>query len=112
MIEPQLYDTIELLIDLPKHSLPVGARGAIVHIHTDDLYEIEFATDKGQTTALCVLPVTEFIIVWRAETEEWIPIVDQIAQIVARLPVDSRAEVRDFAHFLTIKQHSRLPVVV
>jgi hypothetical protein len=112
MIQPQLYDTIELLIDLPEHGLPVGSRGAVVHVHTDSLYEIEFATDKGETTALCTLPISQFVVVWRAETEEWAPVADQIAQIVAYLPADSRAEVKDFAHFLIVKQQSRLPMAV
>lgn len=111
MIQPQLYDTVELLIDMPEHSLRAGAKGAIVHSHTDNLYEVEFATDKGETIALLALPDSAFIIVWRAETEAWVTVVDQVAQIVARLPADSRAEVRDFARFLTIKQQSRLPIV-
>jgi hypothetical protein len=107
MITPQLYDTIELLIDLPEHDLRAGARGAVVHKHTDDQFEIEFATEEGETIALSALSSNQFIVVWRAETEEWVPVADQIAQIVTNLSATSREEVRDFAHFLTIKEHSQ-----
>jgi hypothetical protein len=107
MITPQLYDTIELLIDVPEHNLRAGARGAVVHRHADDLFEIEFATEAGETTALFALYANQFIVIWRAETEEWVPVADQITQIVTNLSTASREEVRDFAHFLTIKEHSQ-----
>lgn len=106
MIKPQLYDTIELLIDLPDHNLHVGDRGAVVHQHPDEVFEIEFAMDTGETTALCALPASQFVVIWRAETEEWVSVADQIAQIIANLSDGSRTEVRDFAHFLTIKERS------
>jgi hypothetical protein len=107
MIKPQLYDTIELLIDQPEHNLRAGAKGAVVHKHSDDLFEIEFATEEGETIALSALSPGQFVVIWRAETEEWVPVADQIAQIVTNLSAASREEVRDFAHFLTIREQSR-----
>lgn len=109
MIEPQLFDTVELLIDLPEQNVRAGARGAIVHAHTDDMFEVEFFDEDGETMALSALPASQFIVVWRAETEEWVPLEDQIAQIVARLSDEARTEVRDFAHFLSTKERSRPP---
>jgi hypothetical protein len=69
MIRPQLYDAIEILIDLPAYNLRAGDRGAVVHKHADDLFEIEFATEAGATIALSALSASQFVVVWRAETE-------------------------------------------
>lgn len=85
MIEPELFDTVELLVDAPEQNLRAGARGAVVHVHADDVFEVEFVTEEGETTALYPLPKSQIIVVWRANTEQWVPLEDQIAQIVARL---------------------------
>lgn len=47
MIEPELFDTVELLVDLPEPNLRAGKRGAIVHVHSDDMFEVEFVTDAA-----------------------------------------------------------------
>ena len=38
MIQPELFDVVELRVDLPEHNLRSGSRGAIVHCHPDDTY--------------------------------------------------------------------------
>ena len=43
MQKPDLFDVVELLIDLPNQDLQAGARGAIVDVYDDDAYEVEFA---------------------------------------------------------------------
>ena len=103
MIEPKLFDTVELVVDLPEQNLRVGDRGAIVHQYTDDVFEVEFTDEDGQTRALCALPVYKFIVVWQADTKQWVPVAEQVAQIVARLPEDVRAEVLSFAQFLSMR---------
>ncbi len=57
MIIVDLYDTVELGIDLPEEGLEAGAVGAIVHIfHEPNLaYEVEFADDEGRTIAMVPL---------------------------------------------------------
>jgi len=42
MIRPELFDVVELLIDLPEHNLQAGVRGAIVEEYANQHYEIEF----------------------------------------------------------------------
>jgi hypothetical protein len=103
MIEPKLFDTVELLVDLPEDDLRAGARGAIVHQHTDDVFEVEFMNEDGETLALCALPYRQFIVVWQAESQRWVTVAEQVAQIIARLPEDARAEVLDFAQFLSTR---------
>ncbi len=53
----ELYDTVELAIDLPAASLQAGAVGAVVHIfHEPNLaYEVEFADEDGRTLAMVPL---------------------------------------------------------
>ena len=103
MIEPQLFDTIELLIDLPTHNLSAGAQGAIVHQHTPTVYEVEFTNEDGETIALCAVTLSHFIVIWQAATRQWVSVADQVAQIVARLPEASRTEVLRFARAASVR---------
>ena len=61
MIEPQLFDVIELLVDLPESNLRLGARGAIVDCYSDGNYEVEFSDRDGETIALCTLSSNQFV---------------------------------------------------
>jgi hypothetical protein len=70
MATPQLFDTVELLVDLPEQGICQGALGAIVHCYPDDTYEVEFTDEDGETLALCTLPSDRFIVIWRAETKD------------------------------------------
>ena len=100
MMEPALFDIVELLIDLPEHGLRAGARGTIVHQYVDEAYEVEFVSESGETIALCTLSPRQFIVVWRAETQQWVPVEELVTQVVARLPEETGSEVLDFARFL------------
>jgi hypothetical protein len=106
MDTPQLYDTIELLTDLPEYELLAGSRGAIVHQHSPEWFEVEFANADGETVALCALSAKQMVVVWRAATATSVSVPDQIAQLVTNLSDTSREEVRDFAQFLSIKEQS------
>ena len=103
MITPSLYDTIELLIDLPEQNLWAGKQGAIVHQYDEQMFEVEFANDQGETIALCALSPEQFIVVWQAETEQPVAIVDQVAQIVSHLPQAPQKQLLDFARFLSLQ---------
>jgi hypothetical protein len=107
MTQPALYDTIELLIDLPANQLRAGTRGAIVLQHTADTYEIEFMDEDGQTVAVCALPADQFIVVWRNASHSWVPAPEQAAEIVSRLREPDRREVLDFARFLHLRGMQR-----
>ncbi len=97
---PDLFDVIELLVDAPEYTLQAGARGAIVHCHSDKVYEVEFSNNEGEAVALCPLSIDQFIVVWRAQTRTWLPLAEQLAAVVAHLAENDRREVLDFARFL------------
>jgi len=54
----QLYDVVELAIELPEEGLAEGRIGTIVHVFEKPnlAYEVEFTDDGGRTVAQ--LPLT------------------------------------------------------
>jgi len=100
----EIGDVIELVVDLPSHNLLAGAQGTIVHRHSEDAFDVEFADDSGETREWLALRVDQFIVVWRAETRTWVPLAERTANLVATLPEDAAREVLDFARFLRIRQ--------
>lgn len=100
MIKPELFDVVELLIDLPEHNLSAGVRGAIVEEYSDRHYEIEFTNQDGETLILVTLPIDRFVVVWRAVTQTWVPVAEKIEALVASLSEETRLEVFDFARFI------------
>lgn len=102
---PALFDTVELLVDLPAHNLRSGSLGAIVHVYDDGIYEVEFTTAEGETIALCPLSAEQFIVVWQAKTQRWLPIAEHVATLVSHMPEEAGREVLDFARFLYERRH-------
>jgi hypothetical protein len=100
MTEPELFDVIELLVDLPEYNLRSGVQGAIVECYADGTYEVEFSNKDGETIALCQLKSEQFIVFWKAKTKTRLSISEQIAGVIARLSEERRQEVLDFARFL------------
>lgn len=96
-LRPELFDVVELLIDLPEHNLSAGVRGAIVEEYSDRHYEIEFTNKDGETLVLATLPIERFVVVWRAVTQTWVPVAEKIESLVASLSEETRLEVFDFA---------------
>ena len=106
-----LFDVIELTVDLPQHHLRAGQRGTLVDRHTDDVYEVEFANESGETQALVALETDRFIVVWRAQSRTWVPVAEQVAALVSSLPERTRQEVLDFARFLYERSQTQSHVV-
>jgi hypothetical protein len=105
---PELFDIVELTIDIPEEGLRAGMQGTIVDLHGRDAYEVEFSDESGETLALLALRPGQFIVVWQSETGDWLPISEQVATLVADLPEDVGREVLDFARFLHLqKQRQR-----
>jgi hypothetical protein len=104
MIKPELFDVVELLVDLPEHNLRPGVQGAIVHCHPDDTYEVEFTNEDGETVVLCPLSADQFVIVWQAKTRTWLPVSERVATLVTYLPEEAGREVLDFARFLRLRR--------
>lgn len=100
MIQPQLFDTIELLVDLPEQHLRAGALGAIVEAYGDNAYEVEFLNSTGETLALCTLTGRQFIVIWQHATKQRVSMSDLMLQLTSRLDQAEQQQILDFAHFL------------
>jgi hypothetical protein len=100
MNQPELFDIVELLEYLPEHELQAGAQGTIVECYGDDAYEVEFSNSEGETLALCTLSCEQFIIVWQAKTKSWLPLPEQIIDVVKNLDTARQKEVFKFARSL------------
>ena len=74
MNQAELFDIIELLVDLPEYNLDRGVQGTIVECYGDNTYEVEFANPEGETLALCTLSPTQFITIWQAKTKSWLSV--------------------------------------
>ena len=99
-MKPELLDVIELLVNLPEHQQSIGAQGTIVECHDLNHFEVEFSNEDGETTALCVLTPQQFMVVWQAQTKQWLTATDKITAIFDNLPENKREEILDFARFL------------
>ena len=53
MIKPEVFDIVELIVNLPEHNQFIGSQVAIVECYDDHHFEIEFSNEDGETTALC-----------------------------------------------------------
>ncbi len=40
MNQPELFDIVELLVDLPEDNLNIGIQGTIVECYDDNTYEV------------------------------------------------------------------------
>ena len=103
MTQPELFDVVELLIDLPELNLRAGVQGTIVECYRDNNYEVEFSNSDGETLALCALSAKQFIVVWSAKTETWLPISERVAAIISNLDARRQEEILNFARFLSQK---------
>jgi hypothetical protein len=100
---PDIGDIIETVRDIPEKNLRAGTRGAVVHCHGNDFYEIEFTDSEGETLDFSALHSKQFIVVWRSETRQWIPVAEQTSALVAGLPDDAARQVLNFARFLSVQ---------
>jgi Domain of unknown function (DUF4926) len=105
MKNPELFDVIELLIDLPAHNLSAGDRGAICEEYNNSQYEVEFTNSDGESIALVALSLAEplgtrldsFVVVWRSASKTWLTIAEKIQAIVSALPEENLSKVFEFA---------------
>jgi hypothetical protein len=99
----EIGDVVELITDIPDRNLRAGVKGTIVHSHSNRAYEVEFTNEEGETLDFLAVRPEQFIVVWRAETQEWVPIAEQAAALVANLPDEAGREVLNFARFLSVR---------
>lgn len=96
MIKPELFDVVELLIDLPELEINAGELGTIVEEYDDCAYEVEFANDEGETLGLLALTPEKFIVVWKNETQDWVSLTDRVTAMLQILPEDRQKQVLNF----------------
>jgi hypothetical protein len=100
MIQPELFDIVELLVNLPNNNQFIGNQGTIVECYEDGKYEVEFSNEQGETLALCTLPTHEFIVVWQSQTQRWLSVSEKLTEITDNLPESKQQELLNFARFL------------
>jgi hypothetical protein len=100
MKNPELFDVVELLVNLPEAGLQLGAQGAIVEQYPDQSYEVEFTNGTGETIALVTLMAAQFVVVWRSSSKTSAPVVERFEALMATLPEEALQEVFDFARFI------------
>ncbi|MCB0213043.1 MAG: DUF4926 domain-containing protein [Anaerolineae bacterium] len=100
---PDIGDVIELIVDIPERNVRVGTQGTIVLKHDNEAYEVEFVNETGETVDFFALRPEQFVVIWRAETGQAVPVGEQAATIIAHLPDDAAQEVLDFARFLSFR---------
>ncbi|MGD1895691.1 MAG: DUF4926 domain-containing protein [Phormidesmis sp.] len=97
MSKPELFDVIELLVDVPEHQQSIGTQGTIVECYDDGAFEVEFANADGETTALFALTHQQFIVVWKASTKQWLPTAEKITEILEQLSENKQEKIFDYA---------------
>ncbi len=101
-----LFDVVELIVDLSPQGLTAGMQGTVLEVHGNGkAFEVEFSDEQGQVLSFLALPPEQFVVVWRAQERRWVPLTERIAELVARLPEPVGAEVLDFARFLSVRTH-------
>lgn len=100
MIKPELFDIVELLVNLPEHNQFIGSQGAIVECYDDRNFEIEFSNEDGETTALCTLSDRQFIVVWQSATKQWITTTEKVISILDYLPETKQEQILNYARSL------------
>jgi hypothetical protein len=102
-LRPELFDTVEVILDIPNENIRAGMQGTIIEDFSDGAYLVEFANEYGETLELSALKATQFIVVWRNATQEPVPLAEQAAALVAHLPEATAHQVLDFARFLAVR---------
>ena len=103
MTKPELFDIIELLVDVPEYNLKVGTQGTIVECYEDQSYEIEFTNSQGETELTCSLSEKEFIVVWQSVSKTWLSISNKAEILINLLSYNDQTKVLEFARYLYSK---------
>ncbi|NCO75358.1 MAG: DUF4926 domain-containing protein [Cyanobacteria bacterium] len=100
MIKPELFDVVELIIDMPDKNIFIGSQGTILEDYGDNAYEIEFANENGETIYLSSFTRDQFIVIWKNSTKQWVSISDKLMSIINKLSEKNQEEVFNFARSL------------
>lgn len=89
-MKPELFDIVELLVNLPEHQQSIGTQGTIVECHDLNHFEVEFSNKAGETTALCVLSPQQFTVVWQAKSNLYNALNPKSSQLNLATAIDRR----------------------
>ncbi len=103
MTKPELFDIIELLVDVPEYNLKVETQGTIVECYEDQSYEIEFADFQGETELTCALSEKQFIFIWESASKTWLFIPNKAEALINLLSDHDQTKVLEFARYLYSK---------
>ncbi len=99
-----LFDVVELIVDLPQQGLYAGMRGTVLDVHENGkAFEVEFSDEQGQVLTFMALAPEQFVVIWRSQSRQWVPLAERVARLVSRLPEPAGTEVLDFARFLSVR---------
>lgn len=93
----ELFDVIELLVNLPKQNQSIGAQGTVVECYEDSTFEMEFANETSKILAWCMLFSQQFIVVWQSVTKQWLPAAKKVTSILKQLPECKQKEILNYA---------------
>lgn len=100
MSKPELFDIVELLVNVPQDNLKAGTQGTIVECYDGQSYEVEFSNPQGETELTCALSEKQFIVVWQAASKTWLSISDKAEVLINLLSDENQTKVLEFARFL------------
>lgn len=70
-----LFDVVELIVDVPQRALHAGVQGTVLDIHGDgEAFEVEFSDEQGRVLSFLALSAEQFVVIWRAQQREWVPL--------------------------------------
>ncbi|NJL47016.1 MAG: DUF4926 domain-containing protein [Leptolyngbyaceae cyanobacterium SM2_5_2] len=100
MIRPELFDVVELLVELPNTEAKPGSLGTIVEEYEGHAYEVEFANSEGETIDMRALTPDQFVVVWKNETKSWVLLADRLRDMANKLSEDRQEQILDFVRNL------------
>ncbi len=57
-----MLDVVALTVEIPDHGLLAGHVGTVVECYDQQVAEVDFSDDKGQTYALLAVPVAHLMV--------------------------------------------------
>lgn len=105
MIQPAVYDTVELLDEhhTADYILPAGTRGTVIYQYTDQLYGVEFTSSSSRKPFEVVLYTQQLAVIWQASRSQEVPLRAQLDQIIDHLPEPAQAQLLKAARKLNAR---------
>ena len=77
-----LFDVVELIVNLPQQALYAGMQGTVIDVHGDGkAFEVEFSDEQGRALSFLALSPEQFVVIWRAQKRQLVPLPERIAEL-------------------------------